>query len=198
ILKAEGKSPDAYKVAKQADVLMAFYLLSFSELEDIFKRLGYPFDKQILRKNYQYYIKRTSHGSTLSKVTHCYIALILNKPKEAWRMFKDVLESDIYDVQGGTTPEGIHVGVMGGSVGILTRGFCGLDFTENKIILNPHLPKEWEKVKFKVLYKNIWFTFSFSRNSVSVLTEGQISLPIEVEGTSYYPSLGKKLTIPIP
>lgn len=29
------------------------------------------------------------------------------------------LESDVNDVQGGTTKEGIHVGVMGGTLGLL-------------------------------------------------------------------------------
>ena len=100
-----------------------------AEIEAIFKRLGYNFDKNTLRKNYNYYVRRTSHGSTMSKVTHCFIAQLLGKPKEAWQGFLDVLESDIYDTQGGTTSEGIHVGVMGGSVDMAIRGFAGLFFS---------------------------------------------------------------------
>ena len=39
----------------------------------------------------------------------------------------EALESDIADVQGGTTGEGIHLGAMAGTVDLLERGFTGLE-----------------------------------------------------------------------
>ena len=42
ILEAEGDDVNGYKVSKQADVLMLFYLLSADELREVFARLGYP------------------------------------------------------------------------------------------------------------------------------------------------------------
>ena len=44
ILEAEGDTPNRYKLSKQADVLMLFYLFSSEALVDIFARLGYRFD----------------------------------------------------------------------------------------------------------------------------------------------------------
>jgi alpha,alpha-trehalase len=41
ILEAEGDTPNRYKLSKQADVLMLFYLLSADELREIFHRLDY-------------------------------------------------------------------------------------------------------------------------------------------------------------
>ena len=41
ILKAEGDDPDHYKVAKQADAVMLFFLFSDDELRELFRRLGY-------------------------------------------------------------------------------------------------------------------------------------------------------------
>ena len=58
ILKAEGKSSDSYKISKQADALMVFYLLPSWEIEDMFRKLNYEFNKDTLRKNYKYYINR--------------------------------------------------------------------------------------------------------------------------------------------
>ncbi|MBN3039807.1 MAG: glycoside hydrolase family 65 protein [Candidatus Omnitrophica bacterium] len=197
ILKAEGKSPDEYKVSKQADALMIFYLLSFPEIEDIFLRLGCRFDKDILRKNYDFYVKRTSHGSTLSKVTHCYFALLLSKPKEGWKRFIDVLESDIYDVQGGTTPEGIHIGVMGGSVDIVMRGFAGLRLHPDKISIEPKLPQKWRSLKFKFLYKSIWISMTISRSQAQILLQGPVTIPVEVNGKLHYPPLGKTFKVPL-
>ena len=73
ILEAEGDSPNRYKASKQADVLMLFYLLSADELRRLFARLGYPFEYDTIPKNIEYYLARTSHGSTLSKVVHAWV-----------------------------------------------------------------------------------------------------------------------------
>jgi trehalose/maltose hydrolase-like predicted phosphorylase len=44
ILKAEGKSADEFKVAKQADTLMAFYNLDDEEVRGILEELGYQYE----------------------------------------------------------------------------------------------------------------------------------------------------------
>ncbi|MEX2480737.1 MAG: glycoside hydrolase family 65 protein, partial [Gammaproteobacteria bacterium] len=44
ILEAESDTPNRYKVSKQADVLMLFYLFSANEIALLFEQLGYPFD----------------------------------------------------------------------------------------------------------------------------------------------------------
>ena len=65
ILEAEQDSANRYKLSKQADVLMLFYLFSAEELGALFTRLGYPFDPEAMRRNVAYYDSRSSHGSTL-------------------------------------------------------------------------------------------------------------------------------------
>ena len=44
ILEAENDSPNRYKLSKQADVVMLFYLFSSEELGELFTRLGYPLE----------------------------------------------------------------------------------------------------------------------------------------------------------
>ncbi|MFC1809823.1 glycoside hydrolase family 65 protein, partial [Candidatus Omnitrophota bacterium] len=186
ILKAEGKSPDNYKIAKQADVLMAFYLFRIEEVNQILKKLGCKTTHSLLRKNYDYYLQRTSHGSTLSKVVHCYIALLLNRWHEAWRLFVEVMYSDIKDTQGGTTEEGIHVGVMAGSVTLVIRAFAGFQILEDKIIICPHIPEWWKTISFKVLCRGHWITVKSSNKTVQLKIQGPKSktfpLPIKVNG----------------
>lgn len=193
ILKAEGLSPDAFKAAKQADTLMLFFVLNYKELEATFRKLGYLFNKNIMKKNYDYYVQRTSHGSTLSRIVHSYIAQRLKHEKDALEFFQQAMESDIYDTQGGTTQEGIHVGVMAGTINLLLRCFVGFALFEDKICINPELPKGWSKVKFQVRYKNIWFSIIVTNKRVSVLAKPirEISLqppkeiPIKVKGRIY-------------
>jgi trehalose/maltose hydrolase-like predicted phosphorylase len=91
---------------------MLFYLLSADELRELFDRLGYPFDPPTdIPRNIEYYLERTSHGSTLSRVVHSWI-LARTERRRSWDLFLEALESDVGDIQGGTTPEGIHLGAM--------------------------------------------------------------------------------------
>ncbi|UCC95748.1 MAG: glycoside hydrolase family 65 protein [Candidatus Omnitrophota bacterium] len=199
ILKAEGRSPDDYKVSKQADVLMIFYLLPLGEIKKIFKELGYHFDKNMLKKNYEYYSKRTTHGSTLSKVAQCIVAHRLGSHQEAWQLFQDVLESDFYDSQGGTTPEGIHVGVMGGALDILMRGFLGIHLRGERIRIEPTLPKAWRRLKVTFCYRGNWLSLTLTRNKVVILVQecqkGAVPFTIQVNGELFFPFLGKPIKV---
>ncbi len=199
ILKAEGKSPDNYKVAKQADVLMIFYLLNLEEVENIFKSAGYNFSAKLLKKNYDYYINRTSHGSTLSKVVHCFVSQKVGKAKAFWNWFEEVLRSDIYDTQGGTTTEGIHAGVMGGSLDIAMRGFAGIKILDNEIAVAPKLPSKWRRMKFNILYKGQSLGFDIKKSKVKISLKKNIpgvgTLPIKVNSKKYLLTPGATIAV---
>ncbi|MFP4383836.1 MAG: beta-phosphoglucomutase family hydrolase [Spirochaetia bacterium] len=157
ILKAEGNSPDKYQVAKQADVLMMFYLLSPGQVAVLLERLGYePGDpKELLRTNYEYYIKRTTHGSTLSYIVHSAILKYLDTHHhDQMRWYRRALESDLYDIQGGTSLEGIHTGVMGGSLDIAVKTFAGLNFFRDHVEMIPCMPRNWDRIKFRMVHRD--------------------------------------------
>ena len=111
ILRAEGNDPNRYKVTKQADTVMLFFLFRHEELREIFERLGYDYRADTATRNVAYYDRRTSHGSTLSFVTHAGVLAAID-PESSWDRFLVALQSDVDDIQGGTTKEGIHMGVM--------------------------------------------------------------------------------------
>jgi trehalose/maltose hydrolase-like predicted phosphorylase len=136
ILKAEGDTPDRYKLSKQADALMLFFLFSEQELRRLFERLGYEYAPDAARKNIAYYEPRTTHGSTLSFVVHAAILADLD-PERAWEMFMTALASDIGDIQGGTTPEGIHMGVMAGTLDLIQRGYVGAEIRDGTLYFSP-------------------------------------------------------------
>ena len=100
---------------------MLFFLFSERELKELFERLGYDYTPDTQRKNVEYYEARTTHGSTLSFVVHADALADLD-PEASWKMFLTALESDVGDVQGGTTQEGIHMGVMAGTLDLIQRG----------------------------------------------------------------------------
>jgi len=171
ILKAEGKSPDDYKVAKQADVLMLFYLFPFEEIKKLFARSGYKINREMVRDNYEYYAARTTHGSTLSKVVHCYVSHLLGMKKISRRWFIDVLNSDIHYTRGATTSEGIHTGVMGGSTDIAVRAFAGVHIFADHIRMDPRLPVNWKLLDFKLRVRGMKIRVKLRRNTVDIKIE---------------------------
>jgi trehalose/maltose hydrolase-like predicted phosphorylase len=152
ILKAEGDDPDRYKLAKQADTLMLFFLFPEEELKEIFERLDYEYDAETASKNASYYSERTSHGSTLSFIVHAHILAGID-PEASWDMFLTALESDIGDIQDGTTQEGIHMGVMAGTLDLIQRGFLGSKVREGTLYFDPKLTDRLEGLSFSMRFR---------------------------------------------
>ncbi|MFM9373586.1 glycoside hydrolase family 65 protein [Streptomyces sp. Da 82-17] len=126
ILEAEGDTVNRYQASKQADVLMLGYLFRPPELHDLFARLGHRLDDAVWRGTVDHYLRRTSHGSTLSSLVHGWVLARL-KGADAWRHCEEALLADVADIQGGTTGEGIHLGAMAGTVDLVERGITGLE-----------------------------------------------------------------------
>jgi trehalose/maltose hydrolase-like predicted phosphorylase len=138
ILKAEEDTPDRYKLAKQADTLMLFFLFREERLKRLFTQLGYEYGPDTAARNIAYYRQRTSHGSTLSYIVHAGIEADL-EPQDSWNMFIEALQSDVGDIQGGTTKEGIHMGVMAGTLDLIQRGYLGAEMGEDVLYFKPKL-----------------------------------------------------------
>jgi len=182
ILKAEGNSPDDYKLSKQPDVCMLFYLLTRKELTDIFTGLGYPFDESTIHRNISYYLDRTSHGSTLSKMVFSYI-LQKYEPDNAWSMFLDSARSDIDDTQEGTTGEGVHLALMGGSLYTIIRRYAGVDVTQKILRINPTMPKAVGKIKCTIQFRGVLVRISVSHKQVKAKATSSF-FPLIVQGVT--------------
>jgi trehalose/maltose hydrolase-like predicted phosphorylase len=155
ILEAEGDTVNRYKASKQADVLMLDYLFSPTELRQLFLRLGYDLDGEVWRRTVDYYLRRTSHGSTLSGLVH---GLVLARARraEAWQYVQEALEADIADIQGGTTGEGIHLGAMAGTLDLVQRGLTGLETREDALWLDPVPLPALSEYGFSLRYRGHW------------------------------------------
>ncbi|MEO1017237.1 MAG: glycosyl hydrolase family 65 protein [Pseudomonadota bacterium] len=171
ILEAEGKDPNRYKIAKQADVLMLFYVFTAEQLNQILERLGYRYDSNLIGDTIDYYINRTSHGSTLSWVVHAWV-LSRRDRKQSWDLFTQALESDIHDVQGGTTPEGIHLGAMAGTVDLVQRCYLGLQPQPHSLEVNPRLPQELVSVETRVRYRGQLLELHANHEQITISSRG--------------------------
>ncbi len=170
ILGAEGKSPNRYKASKQADVVMLFFLFSAEEIEEILEHLGYGFDPELIPQNIDYYLQRTSHGSTLSRLVHSWV-LSRSDRERSWDYFEDALMSDFMDIQGGTTPEGIHLGAMAGTVDLVQRCWTGLEIRNDVLWLNPMLPEELESISLRIRYRGHWIRLMVDQENLRIAFE---------------------------
>lgn len=152
ILNAEGDTTNRYKLAKQADALMLVYLLGPDELADTFDRLGYDLTPGILARTIEYYLARTAHGSTLSRVVHAWALSRLDRGRSI-AIFRQALRADLDDTQGGTTGEGIHLGAMAATVDLLLRCYAGVAAHDDALWFDPALPDELPALNFDVFYR---------------------------------------------
>ena len=198
ILEAEGDTPNRYKVSKQADVLMLFYLFSADEIQELFAQMGYDFASEAIPRNIEYYLQRSSNGSTLSNIVHSWV-LARSERQGSWELFQKALESDISDIQGGTTHEGIHLGAMAGTIDILQRCYTGLEFHDDVLFLNPSIPKGLPKLSMRIKYRGNWFDIATTQEFLVIACD-QCELKttkVSFQGKIYQINPGDALTFPL-
>ncbi|HSU35453.1 MAG TPA: HAD-IA family hydrolase [Propionibacteriaceae bacterium] len=180
ILHAEGDSPNNYRVAKQPDILMLFYLLSAEDLRDTLGRLGYDFSKTAVRETVDFYLARTSHGSTLSRPV-CAWLLARADRAGSWSFFNEALDSDLADIQRGTTREGIHLGAMAGTVDLILRCYTGLETRDDVLMLHPTLPPELDRVEFQLNYRGHGISTELTPSTLVLQLQTRAVPPIHVQ-----------------
>ncbi|MEU7004615.1 glycosyl hydrolase family 65 protein [Nonomuraea sp. NPDC046570] len=194
-LEADGDHANHYRVSKQADVLMLFYLLPSEELLEILSRLGYPADPGLIPRTIDYYLRRTSHGSTLSAVVHAWVLAGTDRAT-SWQYFTEALISDVEDVQGGTTAEGIHLGAMAGSLDLLQRCYLGLDIRPDGLQLDPLLPDRLSTVALPIRVREATLMIEADSHGVLVSRDesGPELLRLHVYGQAVHLGRGESRT----
>ena len=99
---------------------------------------------------------------------------------EAVEHFLRALESDVADIQGGTTAEGIHLAAMAGSIDLLQRCFAGLEIREDALRLTPYWPRALGTLEMTLRYREHDLCIRVSAESVRVASGPGVGQPIRV------------------
>ena len=158
---------------------MLFYLLSPDIVRDLLAGLGYELTDEAIDRTVDYYAARTSHGSTLSRVVHAWL-LARRDPEAAWSLFVEALESDVHDIQGGTTREGVHLGVMGGTVDLVRRGYLGLETRDGTLAFDPRLPSRIRELRYSLSFGGRWVDVSVADGRLTVRNRASGGAPLTV------------------
>ena len=186
ILEGENDSANRYKLSKQADVLMLFYLFSAEELGEVFERLGYPLECKSIPRNIAYYTDRSSQGSTLCRVVDAWVWARSDRQR-AMEFFAEALQSDVSDIQHGATAEGVHLGAMAGTVDLVQRVSTGIELRGDVLRLNPELPRKLERVDMHIRYRGHSLELRLTRDFLTIRGRDGPAMPIAlcVDGKDY-------------
>lgn len=178
ILNKEGKSINDYQAIKQPDFLMVYYLLGNKIVHEIISQMGYEVVPDFFEKNLRYYENITTHGSSLSRVVHTDLDLQVGNNQKALDYYMEALASDYHDIQGGTTAEGIHSGVMASTYWLMIHAFGGVSIDNNQLNIQPKLPNKWNSIHFKFLNDGIHYDILITQDYVEVSADKPTNITV--------------------
>ncbi|WP_431247486.1 HAD-IA family hydrolase [Leifsonia xyli] len=179
ILNAEGDSTNRYQVSKQPDSLMLLYLFSAEELRELLRHMGYPLDADVIVRTVERYSRTSTYGSTLSNVVHSWLEARGDRSR-SWQFLERTLQSDMADIQAGTTRQGVHLAAMAGSVDLLTRCYAGLEARADMLWFHPLLPAELEALEFTIVYRAHRLRVAITRTTLTIASAAGFADPVRV------------------
>ena len=154
---------------KQADVLQGIYLFRDE------------FDKDTIARNFRFYEQRTVHESSLSPCVHSILAVEIGDMEKAEEMYHRAARLDLDDYNH-EIEEGLHITSMAGSWLSVVEGFGGMAHRNGQLHLNPHLPRGWERLRFKILYRGSLLTITATQSGVDVTNSSDKRVTVVVRG----------------
>ncbi|MEC5148608.1 glycosyl hydrolase family 65 protein [Cryobacterium sp. GrIS_2_6] len=141
---------------------------------------------------------RSTHGSTLNDVVHSWVEARRDRER-SWQFLTRALDSDLADIQGGTTHEGIHLGAIAGSVDMMVRWYSGLEIRDDILWLHPVLPAELGAFSFSINYRDhpILLELTSTNLRVTLSAGGAPPIRVRVEGQDAWLSPGQVRDFPL-
>jgi trehalose/maltose hydrolase-like predicted phosphorylase len=146
-------------VVKQADVVMAMYLL-WDE-----------FPAAVRDANFRYYEPRTGHGSSLSPSIHALVAARLGDLPLAGKYLRQAAEIDLGNNMGNAAG-GVHAAAIGGLWQAVVFGFAGMEVRADGVRLSPNLLPHWRRLAFPMQWRGRKLRVTIDPNRVHVVIEG--------------------------
>ena len=157
---------------KQADVLQGLYLL-----ED-------QYDTDTIKRNYDFYEPMTVHESSLSACIHSIVASRIGNIEKAYELYLRTARLDLDDYNNEVS-EGLHITSMAGTWLAIVEGFGGMRIIDDKILLNPLIPLNWQSYSFHARFRGVRFEVKVTKECVSVNNISQKPLSVEISGNEY-------------
>jgi len=160
-----------YQVCKQADLVLALFLL------------GNRFTLEEKKRNFDYYEKITTHDSSLSMCVFSIIASEIGYHDKAYQYFLRTARLDLDDYHGNVK-DGIHVANMAGTWMSLVNGFAGLRVYNGSLNFAPYLPPTWDSYSFNVTFAGCLLKVSVGKEITTYELLTGLEMAIQHHGES--------------
>ncbi len=144
------------QITKQADVILLFCL---------FENL---FSPDVQEASWDYYLPKTMHDSSLSLSTHVILAVDLGRNSEAYQLFQKAKNIDLGPYMDSSN-DGIHAASLGGIWNSVVEGFGGLRVIDGKLRIEPHLPKEWNLLDYRINWQGARLQIKETKEDFTVI-----------------------------
>ena len=129
-----------HQVVKQADLVLAMFLL------------GHEFAPDLKRRNFAFYDPLTTGDSSLSACIQSIMAAEVDEMDKALEYAKAATLMDLGDV-AGNVKDGCHIAAMGGVWMVFVYGFAGMRDYNGELCFWPSLPEVFHCVRFNLIFK---------------------------------------------
>ncbi|KQO63696.1 glycoside hydrolase family 65 protein [Curtobacterium sp. Leaf261] len=173
-----------FQVLKQADVVLALFLQ------------GHEFTPAEKRRDFEYYDALTTGDSTLSAVVQSIIAAEVGYHDLANQYFMSALYVDLADLHGNTA-DGVHVASTGGIWSALVSGFGGMRDHGGRITFNPRLPKEWEKLTYRLTIRGSRVRVDLEQERMTFTVETGFGATVWVHNEEFAITADEPVVVPL-
>ena len=97
---------------------------------------------------------------------------------QSMKFFLQALQSDVADIQQGTTAEGVHLGAMAGTVDLVERVWTGIEVKGGMLRLNPELPRQVERLDMRIRYRGHSIDLRLTHDSLTLRGRDGDAAPI--------------------
>ncbi|MBC1544363.1 glycoside hydrolase family 65 protein [Listeria cossartiae] len=157
------------QILKQADLVMLFYL---------FPKMFAP---EIVKKNLDYYEKRTIHDSSLSKAIHAIVENQTGNRAQAYQFFQEACLIDLGS-EPHSSDDGLHAASLGAIWLAVVFGFAGIDTSGELLEIAPNLPDAWQAVAFEFAWKGETISVEIAPNTLQLSKSTKSVLELVIYG----------------
>ena len=171
-----------HQVLKQADVVMAMFLL------------GNEFPVEQKKRNFDYYDPLTTGDSSLSASIQSIVAAEIGDDEAASLYFTFALLMDLADVSGNVS-NGVHIASAAGAWMALVFGFGGVRDFDGRLTIDPHLPARFERLGFSLRFQDRQLRVTLAHGSERYLVSEGEALEVTIRGKPHLLVPGEPLIL---
>ena len=157
---------------KQADTLQGLYFF------------GHEFDRETLKRNFDFYEPMTVHESSLSPCIHVVLAAQLDYEDKALEMYHRTSRLDLDDYNR-EVHEGLHITSMAGTWISVVQGFGGMTVHDEQLHFDPYLPSEWEALNFRITWRGAQLAVKIDKEGTHIENEGPAEATLFLLGNEH-------------